>query len=357
MGDHGDVFAPAAGNTCKPTAAGSVGHTPIHWQSRGIFCGFTIELSDMNISEVEEHTAPAVSKHPSMKALAEPRLVRQRGLRWYLFIAFAGAWVPWLAVYLGGGSMNDPIIQLLTAAFVPSIAACVVRRWITRQGFANSGVHPRLRQSWRSYLIAISMPWGVLVLAIGAGMTAGWSPSNIELSNSSIIYLAAGPLICIAMSPIFWGEEYGWTAYLRDRLMPGRPFATTFLTGTIWGVWHWPLPWLGYFGGQTTAIDAIWAMILWLPLSILLEFVIGSLWSTTGSVWPGAMVHAGSNLVAAQGMSLILGDTFNSNITTLLMCAGLIPFVVAMVRNGHAAATRPATEVELGTKTCARRID
>lgn len=61
-------------------------------------------------------------------------------MRWFLLLAFGCAWVPWFAVYLAGGSLDDPLIQLLTAAFVPALAACAVRRWITRQGFLDSGL-------------------------------------------------------------------------------------------------------------------------------------------------------------------------------------------------------------------------
>lgn len=279
--------------------------------------------------------------HPTQAALAEPCAVRRRGVMWFLALAFVAAWVPWLAVYMAGGSLDDPVIQLLTAAFIPALAACVVRRWITRQGFANSGLFLHLRTSWRHYLAAVTIPWGVLLIALLVAAAAGvWAPSAVHLGPGSWAYLAAGPLVCVAAAPVFWGEEYGWTAYLRDRLVPGRPILTTFCTGVIWGVWHWPLPWVGYFGGQTDPTEALWGMLLWLPLSVLLEFLIGWLWSETASVWPGAMLHAGSNLVVAIGMTLVFGDAVGMTATTILLCVGLIPFVLAVVVTGHTGGTR-----------------
>ncbi|XVA02094.1 CPBP family glutamic-type intramembrane protease [Prescottella equi] len=59
---------------------------------------------------------------------------------------------------------------------------------------------------------------------------------------------------------------------------------------------------MGYFGSGGTASDAVVAMLLWLPLSVLLEFVIGWLWSRSRSVWPPAILHGGSNLVVAVGL-------------------------------------------------------
>jgi hypothetical protein len=291
-----------------------------------------------------------LAQHPTARAWAEPRADRRRGVRWFLTLAFAGAWIPWFGVYLAGGSLDDPVIQLLTAAFVPALAACVVRRWITRQGFRDSGMRLHLRTSWRHYAAAVTIPWGVLLLAVGLAAATGMgSPAATDLSASSWLYLAAGPLVCIALSPIFWGEEYGWTAYLRDRLVPGRPILTTFLTGLIWGVWHWPLPWVGYFGGDAPVSDAAWGMLLWLPLSILLEFLIGWLWSETGSVWPGAMLHAGANMVASLGMIVVFGDAVGITATTVLLCAALVPFVLAVILTGHTAGRfRPVSDAVAG---------
>lgn len=279
--------------------------------------------------------------HPAVLAGAEPPDVRRRGVRWFLLIAFAGSWLPWFGVSALGGSLDDPVIQLLTAAFLPAIAACIVRRWVTKQGFSRSGLRLDLRSSWRHCLAAVTIPWGALILSVCLAAVLGvWSPADLDLAVSEWLYLVAGPVICVVVAPIFWGEEYGWTAYLRDRLVPGRPIATTFLTGVIWGVWHWPLPWVGYFGGGLDVSGAVAGMVLWLPLSILLEFLIGWLWVETGSVWPGAMLHAGSNLVVSMGMMLVLGDTVGANLTTVLLCAGLLPFVLVVLIGGHRRAVR-----------------
>lgn len=279
--------------------------------------------------------------HPGRAAGAEPPGVRRRGVQWFLIIAFLGSWVPWFGVSALGGSLDDPVIQLVTGAFMPAIAACVVRRWVTRQGFARSGLRLDLRSSWRHCLAAVTIPWGVLILTVGLAAVAGWwSPSDLSLAGAEWLYLMAGPAICVVTAPIFWGEEYGWTAFLRDRLVPGRPIATTFLTGVIWGVWHWPLPWVGYFGGSLDVSQALVGMLLWLPLSILLEFLIGWLWVETGSVWPGAMLHAGSNLVVSMGMLLVFGDTVGANLTTILLCLGLLPFVLIMVLGGQRRAEK-----------------
>ncbi|MGE2834742.1 CPBP family intramembrane glutamic endopeptidase [Mycobacterium sp. SMC-4] len=283
----------------------------------------------------------AARRRPTDVALRESPAQRRRGVRWFLLLAFSGAWIPWLGVHVMGGSLDDPLTQLATAAFVPALAACIVRRWITGQGFADSGLTLNWRSSWKYYLAATTIPWGVLVIGVGVAVLTGWwSPDDLDMSSTAWLGLAAGPVICVVAAPIFWGEEYGWTAYLRDRLVPGRPIATTFLTGLIWGVWHWPLPWVGYFGGEMTVAQSLWSMVWWLPLSILLEFLIGWLWSATASVWPGAMLHAGSNLVTSMGMMHVFGDTIDMNATTVLLCVGLIPFAVVILSAGRTEGPR-----------------
>jgi len=257
---------------------------------------------------------------------------RARGVRWFLLLTFAGSWIPWAIVWAAGYSLDDPVIQLLTAAFVPALAAIVTRRWITREGFSDAGLRPRIRQAWSSYVIAALMPVGVLVLALVLAALSGmWDVAATPIGWQDGIFVAFALLVPVVAAPVFWGEEFGWTAYLRDRLVPGRPVATTFATGVIWGVWHWPLPWVGYLGVGGSAGDAILAMLMWLPLSVLLEFVIGWLWGRSGSVWPAAILHGGSNLVVAAGIDRFVAPDANSSATTLLMCLAYLPVVGAII--------------------------
>lgn len=275
---------------------------------------------------------------PAGLVAAEPPRLRRKGVSWFLLLAFGGSWAPWAVVHATGGSLEDPVTQLVTAAFTPAIAAIVVRGLITRQGFAAAGLRLNLRRRWRHYLLAVSLPWCVLALAMLAAVVAGlWTPDVRGVSTETWLHVALGPLVCVVAAPIFWGEEFGWTAYLRDRLVPGRPVLTTLLTGTIWGVWHFPLPWVGYLGERMSAWEAFGNMLLWLPLSILLEFVIGWLWSETGSVWASSMLHAGVNLVVALGMAGFMGDEVGAFAQTVLMCVALLPVVGCVVATGRTA--------------------
>ncbi|MGI5217146.1 CPBP family intramembrane glutamic endopeptidase [Nocardia sp. CA-290969] len=270
---------------------------------------------------------------------------RRKGIRWFLVLAFAGAWIPWGLAGAAGYSLDDPVVQLMTGAFVaPALAAIITRRWVTREGFADSGLRPRLGPQWRSYLTAAVLPIGVLAAALALAALLGmWRPEPGDFGSGAALFLLLAPIIPVVAAPIFFGEEFGWTTYLRDRLLPGRPVATTFATGLIWGVWHWPLPWVGYLGAGGSAADAFVAMLMWLPLSIELEFVIGWLWTRSGSVWPPAILHGGSNLVIALGLEVFVGDAGPSGAaTTLLMCAAYSPVVAWIIVTTRLRAPRDA---------------
>ncbi|MFF4878726.1 hypothetical protein [Micromonospora sp. NPDC000668] len=44
-------------------------------------------------------------------------------------------------------------------------------------------------------------------------------------------FLAVLMLVVPLLAPLYWGEEFGWTSYLRLRILPGRPLAATLATG------------------------------------------------------------------------------------------------------------------------------
>jgi hypothetical protein len=75
---------------------------------------------------------------------------RTKGIVVYLLIAFGLAWIPWELVIRNGVSVRTPMFQLasLPSAFAPAFAAFVVRKWLTREGFAHAGLQLNLSK-WR----------------------------------------------------------------------------------------------------------------------------------------------------------------------------------------------------------------
>jgi membrane protease YdiL (CAAX protease family) len=124
--------------------------------------------------------------------------------------------------------------------FAPAIAAIVVRKRVTGEGFAGAGLRPHLRRGWRYYLFAVLLAPGLTGLIIALTVLFGVAEPHPHFRLGAASPLVA-LIIAIAVTPLLWGEEFGWRGYLQPRLLPGRPVWPAIATGAIWGVWHYPL--------------------------------------------------------------------------------------------------------------------
>lgn len=254
---------------------------------------------------------------------------RRRGVRWFLGLTFGVSWAAWGVAYAAGYSLANVVVQLLAGAFVPAAAAILVRRFVTREGFADAGLPLRLPGRWRYYVLAAMLPIVMLTCAAAAAAITGyWRPSADDLLDpGSLLFLATAPLVVVVTAPVYWGEEFGWTAYLRMRLCPGRPYASTLLTGVIWGVWHWPLTFIGYFDGSVVGgpTDVALALLLWVVVAVLLELVLSWVFWSSGTIWTTSMVHAGNNLVVSAGAGSLLGADAGVNAGFVVLGLAVVP--------------------------------
>ncbi len=77
----------------------------------------------------------------------------RKGIIAFLLIAFGLAWILWEGVIPHGFASLNPIVKgvlMLPTGFAPAIAAFVVRKWITREGFADGKLRLNLKK-WRYY--------------------------------------------------------------------------------------------------------------------------------------------------------------------------------------------------------------
>lgn len=234
---------------------------------------------------------------------------RIKGVAAYLLIAFGLAWINlWVAgrfCFLPGCFLLR--LVTLPGAFAPAIAAFVVRKWITREGFGDAGLALNLRKKWPYYLIAWFFP-GIAVLLIFplaavAGARLPWPiPPNIL---SVIPRLPAEFILgAVLWTPLAWGEEFGWRGYLQIRLLAHRPVLAAVATGLVWAAWHYALNLEAYiYPGQH------FLRILAFPVTLILaSIILGWLRERTGSVGAPALYHAAGN--ASNGsatMSSLLG--------------------------------------------------
>jgi hypothetical protein len=107
-----------------------------------------------------------------------------RGVVAYLLLVIGLAWSTiFVARLLLGLSLDNSLVQI-PIAFSPAIAAVIVRRWITKEGFADAGLVPRLRSGWAYYLVAWLFPLIAAGVVIGLATVLGmWRPNLSQLGN------------------------------------------------------------------------------------------------------------------------------------------------------------------------------
>jgi uncharacterized protein len=215
-----------------------------------------------------------------------------RGVSAFLAIAFGLAWLPFLAQAAGAGSLGPVLMPV-----APAVACLVVRRWVSREGFGDTGLRwrPNLRQ-WPVYLLVLLWPVAAAVcntgvaLALGRGGTGFTWPWGAAAPSWSM--LAAWVGLSVVVVPVVLGEELGWRGYLQLRLFPARPLTAALATGFLWGIWHYPLILSGGEPARSTGLTLVALTVSTMTFSVFLGWVR----SVTGSVWTTSAAHASNNV-------------------------------------------------------------
>jgi membrane protease YdiL (CAAX protease family) len=266
---------------------------------------------------------------------------RTKGIVVFIAIAFGMAWAGMFAApLLFGLSLVNPLVQLAGIAFTPAIAAFIVRKWVTREGFADAGMRPRIREHWRLYLAAWLGPLAFAAVSLAVAVAVGlwdFDPASLALIPGAPVWatIAALLVVVVVLTPIYWGEEFGWTSYLRLRLLPERPLLSTLATGLIWAIWHYPLAFMGYIEFDNVVLG----LAVWTVSFMLQEVILTWLRLRSGSVWTASLAHAGNNMVFALLIGTALGDDHQIAGTLL----GIVPCAVIalwLMLSGRVAADR-----------------
>lgn len=241
-----------------------------------------------------------------------------KGIVWFVALTFAITWLCILAIYLlelpsdeswlssrdGSGSGWSLLLGAISilASFGPAIAAIVVRKEITREGFGDAGLSPRFRAGWKYYLFALLHPVVVVpvALAVAAASGATIARPDDESVKSALISAASFPFFIL----IYFGEEFGWRGYLQKRFTPGRPLPAALLTGLVWGIWHYPLALLS----MSEVTDA-WAFLVYPVEGAVISIFYGWLCTKSGSVWPVCLAHAIGNTASSAIVTMLLPDS------------------------------------------------
>jgi uncharacterized protein len=245
---------------------------------------------------------------------------RTKGIVVYLLIAFGLAWIPWEIIIRHGVSVHSAMFQFasMPSAFAPAFAAFAVRKWVTREGFADAGLRLNLSK-WRYYLVGWLFPVVVVGCIVVLAPLLGIARADFSLvralrhflpPSSTLPHLPNVWLILIVLlitavfvSPISFGEEFGWRSYLQLRLFPQQPVLSAVVTGLFWSFWHFPVLVRGYAFPD----NPYSGLVVFTVSAVLLSIIFGWLRLKTGSIWSTSLAHAATNAVGANMSALLFG--------------------------------------------------
>ncbi len=147
-------------------------------------------------------------------------------------------------------------------------------------------------------------PTYVRQMMAGSPSPSPWSPWAVLLAQSILGVLIAPIINSVAT----FGEEFGWRAYLLPKLMPLGGRKTMAWMGLIWGVWHWPVIFMGYEYGFNYPGYPWAGPLLFIWVTFGLGIFLSWLTLRGKSVWPAVIGHAAINGIAGVSALAMSGQ-------------------------------------------------
>lgn len=227
----------------------------------------------------------------------------------------------------------------------------ILTRLITREGFSDLYLKPRLKSGWPFYLAGLLGP--SVLIAIGAAVyfllfPRQFDPEMTALSQALAAQGAAdvpvGTLLAVQILfgalaggivnlPFALGEELGWRGYLLPHLCKSMSYNRAIVvSGAIWGLWHAPMVAMGHNYGvdyPTAPWGGIGAMVVF---CIVVGAFLSYLTVRSQSALPAALGHGALNALAAAPVYFMHPEGYNPFLgPTPVGLVGGIGFLAAAV--------------------------
>jgi uncharacterized protein len=142
----------------------------------------------------------------------------------------------------------------------------------------------------RNYLIIPLVLSTIIIITFILNYISGLGVPTKKFSLNMLFTTLMPSLILsfFVLWPNYFGEEYGWRAYLQDRLFPllGSHRGVLIL-GIIWGLWHAPLILIGVLYPGQPVLGSLFMILNTIAMGIILSYAV----LKTGSVWIAVILH------------------------------------------------------------------
>lgn len=243
-----------------------------------------------------------------------------------------------------------------SAMFAPSVA-CIITRFITKEGWNNTylGI-PSKKGTIKYYAFAfLCKPLESTLFLIAARFIFFGDMSFSEVINTvQPVRTISGVLMQFAVSIVFFfpafGEEWGWRGYMMPKLlhMMPKPAAIVF-GGVLWGLWHAPLTVIGHnFGVDYPGFPFV-GIALMCAFCIVVNAALTFITERTRSVYAAAFFHMINNNLSPFIMSsMVFSEKANNVISDktasltafalylgISLITGTACFVLFVKKNDH----------------------
>jgi uncharacterized protein len=267
------------------------------------------------------------------------------GSRWFIYYYFFMTFAYLVAAVLGlvqpalGMALSS---SLLLLSVIGLILLGVLRWRGGPQTFAAAGMAGGNWRIWLLYGLGLILFCAVetllnYVFKLGhpADITAlyppgstGSIPPQVLMGSTFLNAVVIGPLLGLIIT---FGEEYGWRGYLQSELVHLGRIRGVGILGVIWGIWHWPVIWMGYnYPGQP-----LLGSLLMVAFTVLMAYFLAYAVFKSRGVWTAAYLHGLFNQTMSFFMIAVFAPasiiwSFSIGIPGLLLA---VPVILLILRD------------------------
>lgn len=273
------------------------------------------------------------------------RKTNRSASRWfvYYFMVMTLAYLATAAVSLANPEEGMAVSPYLLLLSVIGLALAAILRW--RGGphaFTGAGMAGGNWRHWLLFGLGIVLFCGleallnyVFKLGEPADLTAFFPPGATEGVPTAVLIGSAffnaviiGPLLGLIIA---FGEEYGWRGYLQGELIKLGRIRGVGLLGVIWGIWHWPVIWMGYNYPEEPLLGSL----LMVCFTVLLGYFLAYAVFKSKGIWTAAYLHGLFNQTLSFFMMAVIAPSsvimsFSIGIPGLLLA---LPVILLILRD------------------------
>jgi membrane protease YdiL (CAAX protease family) len=229
----------------------------------------------------------------------------QSASRWFVYF-YLLLTVLYLIGSIAGLIWADQAALISSLLLIPNVLGLillVVLRWKGgKDAFSGAGLAGGKARVWLLYGGGLFAFYGIqtfLNYVFRLGEVVDLKTALPQMADANLPPAALIPVLAlntVIIGPflgliIAFGEEYGWRGYLQTELTRLGRIRGVFLLGVIWGIWHWPVIWMGYnYPGQP-----VLGSLAMVGYCILLAYFLAYSVFKSQGIWTAAYLHALNN--------------------------------------------------------------